>query len=227
MSIILKEYEKEDENNSKEFKFLNKNFKKTYFLYKIIYSINIKILFKYFNKWFKNISLNNNNNINISNLYNEGEKLKIENDNLIQNYYQNKNKYKRTLYDYEFMKKHYCKNCIGEELEIDKKSITSEELNEVNENITISNNVDYNDSQIEISSNEEFNLNNNKINNQEISDYDNKKLSIEEKEQLIKEYQNEYNQQVQYYEEFIQTLENKKKELLEMKNLLLNKKKEN
>ena len=227
MSIILKEYEKEDENNSKEFKFLNKNFKKTYFLYKIIYSINIKILFKYFNKWFKNISLNNNNNINISNLYNEGEKLKIENDNLIQNYYQNKNKYKRTLYDYEFMKKHYCKNCIGEELEIDKKSITSDELNEVNENITISNNVDYNDSQMEISSNEEFNLNNNKINNQEISDYDNKKLSIEEKEQLIKEYQNEYNQQVQYYEEFIQTLENKKKELLEMKNLLLNKKKEN
>jgi len=228
MSIILKEYEKEEENNTKEFKSLNNYFKKSFFLYKILYSIKIKFLFKYFNKWFKNFSLdNNNNNINVSNLYNESEKLKIENDNLIQIYYQNKNKYKRTLYDYEFMKKHYCKNCIGEELEIDKKSITSEELNEVNENITVSNNIDYNDSQIEISSNEEFNLNNNKNINQEISDYDNKKISIEEKEQLIKEYQNEYNQQVQYYEEFIQTLENKKKELLEMKNLLLNKKKEN
>ena len=37
MSIILKEYEKEEENNTKEFKSLNNYFKKSFFLYKILY----------------------------------------------------------------------------------------------------------------------------------------------------------------------------------------------
>ena len=111
------------------------------------------------------------------------------------------------------MKKHYCKDCMGEEFEIDYKSINNEVFTENRSN----NEIDT-ESDMHIDTDEDMN-NLNQINTNTEGN------KIADKENLIKEYQNEYNQQLKYYENYITTMEKKKEELLAMKQMLLEKKK--
>ena len=112
------------------------------------------------------------------------------------------------------MKKHYCKDCMGEEFEIDYKSINNEVFTENRSN----NNEIETDSDMHIDTDEDMN-NLNQINTNTEGN------RIADKENLIKEYQNEYNRQLKYYEDYITTMEKKKEELLAMKQMLLEKKK--
>ena len=117
------------------------------------------------------------------------------------------------------MKKHYCEKCIGEDLEIDYKSIKSDELNEIEDMDTINMNDNY-ESNILNTSDEEV-LNENK----QIQDNTSKSINtVAERENRIKEYQNEYKKLVEEYEETISDLNKKKEELLELKKQFLAKK---
>ena len=61
----------------------------------------------------------------------EIEKIKKENDNLIVIYYKKRQEYAKTLYDYNYMKKFYCDNCINEkEDEINYMSLKSNDIKE-------------------------------------------------------------------------------------------------
>jgi hypothetical protein len=54
------------------------------------------------------------------------ELLKVEDEELVANYRNKKVTYKKTIEDYEFIKSHFCENCLGEDLEIDYKSVNNE-----------------------------------------------------------------------------------------------------
>ena len=114
------------------------------------------------------------------------------------------------------MKKHYCKDCMGQDFEVDYKSINNEIFTNEESNNNM-NQADSNDSDMHIDTDEDLN-NINRIN----SNTEGNKIA--DKENLIKEYQNEYNQQLKYYEDYITTMQKKKEELYELKKMLLNKK---
>ena len=168
----------------------------------------------YISKWLRNSYTQSN----YTALMSQYENLKKENDNLIEVYYDKKNQYKKTIADYEYMKKHYCNECMGEDVDVDYKSVDKED--NVNEDASCDDdNEDDDDSELmHIESEDECNRvhinNNTNMNNTNVN-------KIAEKEMLIKEYQNEYNQQQKYYEEYINTMNKKKEELLAMKQMLL------
>ena len=90
----------------------------------------LKTLWLYFKKW---VSTTNTVDIssNYDDLLNELEKIRKENDNLIAIYYKKRQEYAKTLYDYNFMKKFYCHNCINEkEDEMDNMSLKSIDIKE-------------------------------------------------------------------------------------------------
>ena len=209
MSTILLDYENEDNKLKHEISKLKSSLIKNQFLIHIIYSKNYNVLYHYFARWSKNIFSFSN----FKDLLAQSEQIKKENDALIPSYYDKKNQYKKTIYDYEYMKKHYCKECMGEEFEIDYKSINNEVFTENRSN----NEIDT-ESDMHIDTDEDMN-NLNQINTNTEGN------KIADKENLIKEYQNEYNQQLKYYEDYITTMEKKKEELLAMKQMLLEKKK--
>ena len=209
MSTILLDYENEDNKLKHEISKLKSSLIKNQFLIHIIYSKNYNVLYHYFAKWSKNIFSFST----FKDLLAQSEQIKKENDALIPSYYDKKNQYKKTIYDYEYMKKHYCKDCMGEEFEIDYKSINNEVFTENRSN----NEIDT-ESDMHIDTDEDMN-NLNQINTNTEGN------KIADKENLIKEYQNEYNQQLKYYEDYITTMEKKKEELLAMKQMLLEKKK--
>ena len=100
-------------------------------------------LWLYFKKW---ISVSNNldNELNYDNLLLELEQIRKENDNLIAIYYKKRQEYAKTLYDYNYMKKFYCVNCINEkEDEIDYMSLKSNDIKEAgkaNDSLKVSQN---------------------------------------------------------------------------------------
>ena len=212
MSTILLEYENEDTKLKHEITNLKTTLKKNQCLIHLIYSKSYNTLFYYFTRWNKNIFSFSN----FKELLAQSEQIKKENDVLINTYYEKKNQYKKTIYDYEYMKKHYCKDCMGEDFEVDYKSINNEIFTNEESNNNM-NQADSNDSDMHIDTDEDLN-NINRIN----SNTEGNKIA--DKENLIKEYQNEYNQQLKYYEDYITTMQKKKEELYELKKMLLNKK---
>ena len=183
-------------------------------LIRLIITKHNMIMLTYISKWLRNSYTKSN----YTALMSQYENLKKENDNLIEVYYDKKNQYKKTIADYEYMKKHYCNECMGEDVDIDYKSVDKED--NVNEDASCDDdNEDDDDSELmHIESEDECNRvhinNNTNMNNTNVN-------KIAEKEMLIKEYQNEYNQQQKYYEEYINTMNKKKEELLAMKQMLL------
>ena len=100
-------------------------------------SNNKSILAKLFNNWKEKTKANKKEiqkkqiKINFYLQLNELEKIRKENDNLIAIYYKKRQEYAKTLYDYNFMKKFYCQNCINEkEDEIDYMSLKSIDIKE-------------------------------------------------------------------------------------------------
>jgi hypothetical protein len=83
-----------------------------------------------FKKWTSIIN-NSDNDLNYDNLLLKLERIRKENDNLIAIYYKKRQEYAKTLYDYNYMKKFYCVNCINEkEDEIDYMSLKSDDIKE-------------------------------------------------------------------------------------------------
>ena len=121
-------WQQKTKENKKEIQ--KKQIKINFYLHKIIIMKHLKTLWIYFKKW-----LSSTNNFDIAldydNLLNELEKIRKENDNLISIYYKKRQEYAKTLYDYNFMKKFYCQNCINEkEDEIDYMSLKSSDIKE-------------------------------------------------------------------------------------------------
>jgi hypothetical protein len=92
----------------------------------------LKTLWLYLKKWStKRTNLKNDLNLNYENLLIQLEQIKKENDDLVAIYYKKRQEYAKTLYDYNYMKKYYCDNCINEkEDEIDYMSLKSSEIKE-------------------------------------------------------------------------------------------------
>ena len=202
MSTILLTYENKDKVDLAKLKL---SFRINSILIRLIMAKHNTTMLNSIAKWFRN-TYTQGNYIALMEQY---ERLKKENDNLIEVYYDKKSQYKKTIADYEYMKKHYCSECMGEDVEIDYKSVDKEE--NVNESASCDSEL------LHIESEDECNrvhINNTNVKNTTV----NKKA---EKEMLIKEYQNEYSQQQKYYEEYIYTMNKKKEELLAMKQMLL------
>ena len=107
-----------------------KQIKINFYLNKFLTMKHLMTLWLYFKKW---ISVSNNldSELNYDNLLLELEQIRKENDNLIAIYYKKRQEYAKTLYDYNFMKKFYCQNCINEkEDEIDYMSLKSIDIKE-------------------------------------------------------------------------------------------------
>ena len=215
MTYILLELEKKDDGLNKEISLIKKTLNKPNILLELVLKKHYGTLLKYFINWYKVI----NSSSSLCDLYLQSEKIKEENNTLINKYYEKKNQFKKIICDYRYMKKHYCEKCIGEDLEIDYKSIKSDELNEIEDMDTINMNDNY-ESNILNTSDEEV-LNENK----QIQDNTSKSINtVAERENRIKEYQNEYKKLVEEYEETISDLNKKKEELLELKKQFLAKK---
>ena len=150
-------------------------------------------MLKYFTKWHC-ISNTQSSYVTLLSKY---EALKKENDRLIEVYYDKKSQYKKTIADYEYMKQHYCSECVGKDVEVDYKLLGGD-------------------------NNEVFKSESEKM-PAESEDEGSKGNKIAEKESKIKEYQNEYSQQQKYYEEYIKTIHKRKEELIAMKQMLLQK----
>ena len=102
----------------------------SFYLHKFIRMKTLTSLWFHFKKWSSNIT-NLTNSQNYENLLMEIEKIKKENDNLIVIYYKKRQEYAKTLYDYNYMKKFYCDNCINEkEDEINYMSLKSNDIKE-------------------------------------------------------------------------------------------------
>ena len=87
-------------------------------------------LWLYLKKW-SATTINLNNGLNNDTLLIELQKIKKENDDLIAIYYKKRQEYAKTLYDYKYMKKFYCDNCINEkEDEINYLSLKSNDIKE-------------------------------------------------------------------------------------------------
>ena len=132
--------EKVKENKVEEQK---KQIKINFYLNKFLTMKHLMTLWLYFKKW---ISVSNNldSELNYDNLLLELEQIRKENDNLIAIYYKKRQEYAKTLYDYNYMKKFYCVNCINEkEDEIDYMSLKSNDIKEAgkaNESLKVSQN---------------------------------------------------------------------------------------
>jgi hypothetical protein len=76
--------------------------------------------------------ISNNNGVNLSSsltfLINENENLQNENENLMNVYRSKTREYRKTINDYQYVKGHFCVDCVGEDFEIDYKSVQNMEL---------------------------------------------------------------------------------------------------
>ena len=103
--------------------------KKQFFLYKFISMKPLMLKYLHFKKWL-NIK-NTTEVLNYENLLMKLDQLRKDNDDLIAIYYKKRQEYAKTLYDYNYMKKYYCINCINEkEDEIDYMSLKSSDIKE-------------------------------------------------------------------------------------------------
>ena len=123
-------------NKWRKNKFSNPNYKqiieikKKFYLHKFITTKNLMLMWIHFKKW---INTNNNvmNILNYESLLMELDQLRKDNDDLIAIYYKKRQEYAKSLYDYNYMKKYYCKDCINEnEDEIDYMSLKSNDIRE-------------------------------------------------------------------------------------------------
>ena len=218
MTYILLEYEKQDLNLQKELSNIKNLLKKPNILKEIVLKKHYGLIFKYFIIWYKVV----NSPSSLYEYYIESEKIKEENNNLINTYYEKKNQYKKIISDYKYLKKHYCDKCIGEDFDIDYKSIKSEEINEMENTETNNLNDDFDSNMMNFSDEEVINENKNVP---ETFTKTTKTInSVAERENRIKEYQNEYKKLSEEYEETISDLKKKKEELLELKRQFLAKK---
>ena len=261
--------------------------KKNFYLNKFIAMKRLMILWLYFKKWSAFVN-NFSSSFNYDNLLTQLEQVRKENDNLIAIYYKKRQEYAKTLYDYNYMKKFYCVNCINEkEDEIDYMSLKSNDIKQAgkaNDSLTISQNkidiskdnmknlkksfgdnssnkkiglpISFDENNFvvneenkfqtdnsKISINEDNNLNNyigkkipqcdgETINSKNLSDddninnvfnnMDNNNIDIDINYENINDYKKEYEEQKAYYENYINILLEKKNELIEMKNMLMN-----
>ena len=193
MSTILLAYETEDTKIKHELSKLKNSLRINSILIRFITSKHNKFMLKYFTKWHC-ISNTQSSYVTLLSKY---EALKKENDRLIEVYYDKKSQYKKTIADYEYMKQHYCSECVGNDIEVDYKLLGGDN-NEVFKSES---------ERMLVDSEEEGNKGN----------------KIAEKENKIKKYQNEYSQQQKYYEEYLKTMHKRKEELLAMKQMLLQK----
>jgi hypothetical protein len=218
MTYILLEYEKQDLNLQKELSNIKNLLKKPNILKEIVLKKHYGLIFKYFIIWYKVV----NSPSSLYEYYIESEKIKEENNNLINTYYEKKNQYKKIISDYKYLKKHYCDKCIGEDFDIDYKSIKSEEINEMENTETNNLNDDFDSNMMNFSDEEVINENKNVP--ETFSKTTKTINSVAERENRIKEYQNEYKKLSEEYEETISDLKKKKEELLELKKQFLAKK---
>ena len=124
LSTIFNNWHKKTKEIETEEK--KKELKIYFYLNKFITMKHLKTLWLYLKKWStKRI------NLNYENLLIQLEQIKKENDDLVAIYYKKRQEYAKTLYDYNYMKKYYCDNCINEkEDEIDYMSLKSSEIKE-------------------------------------------------------------------------------------------------
>ena len=193
MSTILLAYETEDTKIKHDLSKLKSSLRTNSILIHFIIAKHNKLMLKYFTKWHC-ISNTQSSYVTLLSKY---EALKKENDRLIEVYYDKKSQYKKTIADYEYMKQHYCSECVGKDVEVDYKLLGGD-------------------------NNEVFKSESEKM-PAESEDEGSKGNKIAEKESKIKEYQNEYSQQQKYYEEYIKTMHKRKEELIAMKQMLLQK----
>lgn len=205
MSAILQEYEIEDTKVKHDIIRCKFALSKGRALLRCIYSKNMHALMYYFMLWKRKEGYS----ASFADLLSEAEKIKNENETLIKTYYDKKNQYKKIIYDYEYMKKHYCDKCMGESIEIDYKSINDEVLTDGNNQEIDDNNNKANPSNV--NKGNEYNSEEFRIDSlEENINKPNRVNRTAEKENLIKEYQNEYKNQLKYYEDYINTMKRKK-----------------
>ena len=119
--------EKIQEKNDEEQK---RQIKINFYLNKFLIMKHLMTLWLYLKKW-SATTINLNNGLNNDILLIELQKIKKENDDLIAIYYKKRQEYAKTLYDYKYMKKFYCDNCINEkEDEINYLSLKSNDIKE-------------------------------------------------------------------------------------------------
>ena len=130
LSTIFNNWHKKTKEIETEEK--KKELKIYFYLNKFITMKHLKTLWLYLKKWStKRANLKNDLNLNYENLLIQLEQIKKENDDLVAIYYKKRQEYAKTLYDYNYMKKYYCDNCINEkEDEIDYMSLKSSEIKE-------------------------------------------------------------------------------------------------
>ena len=130
LSTIFNNWHKKTKEIETEEK--KKELKIYFYLNKFITMKHLKTLWLYLKKWStKRTNLKNDLNLNYENLLIQLEQIKKENDDLVAIYYKKRQEYAKTLYDYNYMKKYYCDNCINEkEDEIDYMSLKSSEIKE-------------------------------------------------------------------------------------------------
>ena len=103
--------------------------KKQFYLHKFISIKSLKTKYHHFKKWQNTKS--DTSILNYENLLMKLDQLRKDNDDLIAIYYKKRQEYAKTLYDYNYMKKYYCVNCINEnEDEIDYMSLKSNDIEE-------------------------------------------------------------------------------------------------
>ena len=130
LSTIFNNWHKKTKEIETEEK--KKELKIYFYLNKFITMKHLKTLWLYLKKWStKRTNLKNDLNLNYENLLIQLEQIKKENDDLVAIYYKKRQEYAKTLYDYNYMKKYYCDNCINEkEDEINYMSLKSSEIKE-------------------------------------------------------------------------------------------------
>jgi len=107
-----------------------KELKKNFYLHKFISTKYLMSMWFHFKKW-QNTESNIMSILNYESLLIELDQLRKENDDLIPIYYKKRQEYAKSLYDYNYMKKYYCSNCINEhEEEIDYMSLKSNDIRE-------------------------------------------------------------------------------------------------
>lgn len=193
MSTILLAYETEDTKIKHDLSKLKSSLRTNSILIRFIIAKHNKLMLKYFTKW----HCFSNTQSSYVTLLSKYEALKKENDRLIEVYYDKKSQYKKTIADYEYMKQHYCSDCVGEDVAVDYKLLGGD------------------NNEVFVNESERMPI--------ESEDEGSKGNKIAEKESKIKEYQNEYSQQQKYYEEYIKTMHKRKEELIAMKQMLLQK----
>ena len=200
MSTILLAYETEDTKLKHDLAKLKASLRINSILIRLIITKHNVTMLKHIAKWLHN-SYTQSSYVALLAKY---ENLKKENDSLIEVYYDKKSQYKKTIADYEYMKKHYCSECMGEDVDIDYKSVNNEVFTSESA---------YDSELPHVESEDECNkVHINNTNNMNHTNANNEINQIAEKESLIKEYQNEYIQQQKYYEEYISTMNKKKEE---------------